>query len=319
MNRIFLSFILASLSLWVAGQETDFSMRGRIEHVKNGQPRQALGQHRVGSSTNAPLQCIGSPCIPVILVQFSDLTFLEEKEEENVNQSYVAFFNATEGVQPGHSYCSVKEYFRGQSGGQFTPQFDIIGPVTLPQGYAYYGQNIGGTKDIRINEFYRDACQQAIRGHIDWALYDNDGNGTVDFVFFIYAGNGENQTGMSTDYIWPKENMSSMTVKSDTQTEVDEENGKPFSVTFGAYGCTNELYNGKMDGIGPCVHELCHGIGLPDFYDTNGVAYGMDYWDVMDSVGIRAGFLWVEKIGGTRCRFGLFSRHLAVRAGWSSI
>ncbi len=283
MNRIFLSFILASLSIWVLGQEMDGSMRGRIEHVKSGRPRQSLGQHRIGSSNMAPLRCMGSPRIPVILVQFPDLAFLEDKGNEGVNQLYEDFFNAAEGVPPGQSHCSVKEYFRSQSDGQFIPQFDIIGPVTLPQGYAYYGQDKGGAMDIRIHEFYRHACQQAIRGQIDWTLYDNDGNGTVDFVFFIYAGNGQNQQGMSSDYIWPKENMSSMTVKSDAQTGADEESSEPFSVTFGAYGCTNELYNGKIDGIGPCVHELCHGLGLPDFYDTNSVAYGMDYWDVMDS------------------------------------
>ena len=143
MNRIFLSFILASLSIWVLGQEMDGSMRGRIEHVKSGRPRQSLGQHRIGSSNMAPLRCMGSPRIPVILVQFPDLAFLEDKGNEGVNQLYEDFFNAAEGVQPGQSHCSVKEYFRSQSDGQFIPQFDIIGPVTLPQGYAYYGQDKG--------------------------------------------------------------------------------------------------------------------------------------------------------------------------------
>ena len=29
--------------------------------------------------------------------------------------------------------------------------------------------------------------------------------------------------------------------------------------------------------------ELGHALGLPDFYDTKGKEYGLDYWDIMDT------------------------------------
>lgn len=287
MKRTYIISTLMMFSSWLIAQETSLGNqgiipwiqeevmepRGRIQNLTNYQTKVwPTGQRRVGSLATAPLTCMGSPKVPVILVQFPDRTFSVGETEEEVQELYEAFFNAGENVHPGTSYCSVTEYFRSQSEGQFTPDFDIIGPVTLEKSYTYYGEDRGGSEDIHISQFYREACQQALQRDVDWSLYDNNGNGTVDCVFFIYAGHGQNQKDIEDEAIWPKENM--------TQTTVE---GEGFSVTFGAYGCANELFKDKMDGIGPCIHELCHALGLPDFYDTNYIAYGMDYWDVMDS------------------------------------
>lgn len=273
MKRTCVILALMMTFSWLMAQEEVMEPRGHIQNL-TAYPTATLPtkQRRVGSLATAPLTCIGSPKVPVILVQFPDMPFSVGETEEAVRELYNSFFNAGEGVHPSTSYCSVKEYFRSQSGGLFTPDFDIIGPVTLEKSYTYYGEDKGGSQDIHISQFYREACQQALQRDVDWSLYDNNDNGTVDFVFFIYAGHGQNQKDIDSGAIWPKENL--------TQTTVD---GEGFSVIFSAYGCANELFKEKMDGIGPCIHELCHGLGLPDFYDTNYIAYGLDYWDVMDS------------------------------------
>lgn len=273
MKRTCVILALMMTFSWLMAQEEVMEPRGHIQNL-TAYPTATLPtkQRRVGSLATAPLTCIGSPKVPVILVQFPDMPFSVGETEEAVRELYNSFFNAGEGVHPSTSYCSVKEYFRSQSGGLFTPDFDIIGPVTLEKSYTYYGEDRGGSKDIHISDFYREACQQAVQKNVDWSLYDNNQNETVDFVFFIYAGHGQNQSGIDKETIWPNENL--------TQERVD---GDGFSVTFDAYGCANELYKEQMDGIGPCIHELCHGLGLPDFYDTNYEAYGMDFWDVMDS------------------------------------
>ena len=241
----------------------------------------------IGSTATAPLPCMGSPRVPVILVQFQNKKFSVADTDEGVLRSYDQFFNGDEEVRPGttgsESACSVREYYHQQSGGQFTPEFSIIGPVTLSNDYEYYGKNNSGAgSDMNINAFYSEACRLAVENFsVDWSVFDNKNNGKVGFVFFIYAGEGENNTwdaeksNYDPNNIWPKEGSSSKTVSYE---------GK--SVTFGAYGCTSELYLDTQDGIGVTVHELGHGLGLPDMYDVYYSSYnlfGMDIWDVMDS------------------------------------
>ncbi len=230
----------------------------------------------VGSTATAPLPCMGSPRVPVILVQFQNKKFSVADTDEGVLRSYDQFFNGDEEVRPGttgsESACSVREYYRQQSGGQFTPEFSIIGPVTLSNDYEYYGKNNSGAgSDMNINAFYSEACRLAVENFsVDWSIFDNKNNGKVGFVFFIYAGEGENNTwdaeksNYDPNNIWPKEGSSSKTVSYE---------GK--SVTFGAYGCTSELYLDTQDGIGVTVHELGHGLGLPDMYDVSVWIFGM--------------------------------------------
>ena len=272
-KRGIMMMVLLVATLSMAAQEEEVEMRGRIENVTDYSVQSSeKGLRKVGSTASAPLHCIGSPKVPVILVQFPDLPFTIGETDEIINGLFNAHFNAGEGVKPGTSHFSVREYFRQQSDNQFTPSFDVIGPVTISKSYTYYGKDRGSSKDVNINEFYREACQQALLHDVDWSLYDNDGNGIVDFVYFIYAGPGQNQVGTEKEFIWPKEDTSRFTVA-----------GDDFSVTFGSYGCSCELFKGSMDGVGLCIHELCHGLGLPDLYDYNNKVYGMDYWDLMDS------------------------------------
>jgi len=267
--------LVMMFTLNARAQRVFSEQRGRIENVTEPYLSSSKeGIRKVGSTATAPLTCIGSPKVPVILVQFADLSFTVATNDDEINILYHNFFNAKEGVHPADNVCSVREYFRNNSDGKFSPEFDVIGPVTLSQNYAYYGEDSKyGSKDIHINELYQEACKAAKTGSDkDWSQYDNNNDGKVDIVFFIYAGQGQNQQGAPDNTIWPKESTSSLTVKSEG-----------VSVSFAAYGCTCELLFNQMDGIGSCIHELCHGIGLPDFYDTNEYAYGLDYWDVMDS------------------------------------
>ena len=277
-----MKYIAALLLALLLVPDTFAQRRRHIENVTNySQQPSASGRRKIGSRQTAPLSSVGSPKIPVILVQFSDLKFTVAKTDSLVKANYEDFFNAGEGVHPGAanspSYSSVKEYFRQQSGGLFTPEFTIIGPVTLPKSYKFYGEDQGSTHDTRISTFYSEACKRAVQeNNVVWSDFDNNNNQVTDLVFFIYAGEGQN--GCDDDYtIWPKESTSSLSVTYTTSE------GTPTTVIFGAYGCTNELFGGRQDGIGTVIHELGHGLGLPDFYDTNYLAFGLDYWDIMDS------------------------------------
>ena len=272
MNRLFTSILMIFAVMTASAQQ-----RLRLINTTDYTAVANDGVKKIGSRQGAPLPSTGSPKIPVILVQFSDVKF-SSPDDATANETFQKFFNGS-GV-PGQRYTgsdnygSVSDYFVAQSDSLFHPQFTVLGPVTLENGYAFYGSNERG-RDYNISKFYSEACALAVRNYsVDWTEFDNNGDGSVDFVFFIYAGEGENTSGDADPYlIWPKEQASTFVVK------VDEND-----VKFGGYGCSNEMYDGYPDGIGTSCHELSHALGLPDLYDTsNGLGYGMDYWDLMDA------------------------------------
>ena len=165
---------------------------------------------------------------------------------------------------------SARDYFRAQSFGQFVPSFDVIGPVTLSQKRSYYGANNSSGNDKNTAAMIREACQKAYDlGLTDFTDYDNDGDGTVDFVYVVYAGSDEAQTGIS-EAIWAKASSISLTLG----------NG----MKMGRYACSGELVIDLpvVAGIGTLVHEFSHVLGLPDFYNTKEDDFTMDSWSVMD-------------------------------------
>lgn len=169
---------------------------------------------------------------------------------------------------------SISDYFKAQSGGQFLLDFDVAGPVTLPYGYSYYGQNDDDGYDKRPTKMVKEACQ-AVDGSVDFSKYDWDGDGEVEEVFVVYAGNGEHDTTNQPSLIWPHmDNLANY----NEQLTLD-------GVTINTYACASELNGDKtLSGIGTFCHEFSHCMGFPDMYDTasDGNNFGMGSWDLMD-------------------------------------
>ena len=232
---------------------------------------------RASSQDRVAIKPLGSPRIPVILVNFSDEKLTVTETARGIADYYDKYCNGTrDGIlyTGAGSRGAVRDYFAQQSDSLFLPEFEVIGPVTLDKPMAYYGENSpSGAKDIRFSEFCSEALEQATTLVSDFKTrFDNDGNGTVDLAFFIYAGLPESDPGVTEDAIWPKEMIRPMTI-----------NGVTVSVT----ACCSELSKGSSgnqpSGIGTMCHEVSHALGLPDEYDTNYTALGMSYWSLMDS------------------------------------
>lgn len=232
---------------------------------------------RASSQDRVAIKPLGSPRIPVILVNFSDEKLTVTETARGIADYYDKYCNGTrDGIlyTGAGSRGAVRDYFAQQSDSLFLPEFEVIGPVTLDKPMAYYGENSpSGAKDIRFSEFCSEALEQATTLVSDFKTrFDNDGNGTVDLAFFIYAGLPESDPGVTEDAIWPKEMIRPMTI-----------NGVTVSVT----ACCSELSKGSSgnqpSGIGTMWHEVSHALGLPDEYDTNYTALGMSYWSLMDS------------------------------------
>ena len=234
--------------------------------------------------------------IPVLLVQYADVQFKNPKA-------------AFEGRLNGENYTaeggcgSIREYFIEQSGGLFTPQFDIIGPVTLDREMKYYGGNDKDGFDLRPQEMVAEACTKAFNNlNANFNLYDNNKDGYVDILYVIYAGYGEaSYPDMLDDTIWPHQWLLESPLKLG-------------GVLISRYACNNELegYNGTtLDGIGTFCHEFSHCLGLPDFYDTSSepTAFGMSEWSLMD-------YGCYNNNGHTPCGYNAYEKH---SLGWCTL
>lgn len=201
----------------------------------------------------------------VILAEYQDVKFAEGHTRE----MYDELANA-ENYQGDYATGSVHDYFVAQSYGEFTPRFDVVGPVTLPHDMKYYGT------DELVAEMIIDACNEAkATTDVDFSKYDADGDGNVDFVFVIYAGYGEAQGGPYQS-VWPQ------------KVDLTYESWNTYDGLFLVNAaCTCELHGNEgtePDGIGTFCHEFSHILGLPDVYDTSagGSSFGMSDWDIMD-------------------------------------
>lgn len=186
----------------------------------------------------------------VILIEFDDLSF----SVPNPGEAFDRMLNQ-QGYSEYGGTGSARDYFIDNSDGQFRPVFDVYGPVKVSKDYAYYGKgNVGDNAHEAISE----ACT-LLDDSIDFSLYDIDGDGEVDDVFAFYAGYNSSEGGPSNS-IWPHHNMA---------FKLGDFDG----LTAYTYACTSELHGNKgstIAGIGLFVHEFCHVLGLPDFYDTSG-------------------------------------------------
>ena len=232
---------------------------------------------RANTLTQVPQ--IGSPHIPIILVNYKDVKF---KSSDPAAQ-FEGQFNTND--------KSCLQYFVDQSRGKFTPVFDVLGPVQLQSNRSTYGANDSYGTDRGVGTMVAEAVK-ALQNDVDFTIYDNDKDGEVDVVVVLYAGVGEAQAyGVVSNSVWPM------------QWELDEayywgnsayesfnagQNGKTAKVN--KFAVFNELTGSSdnttvIDGVGTFCHEFSHCLGLPDFYDTRNTYntnFGMDAWSLMD-------------------------------------
>ena len=280
----------------------------------------------------------------VILVQFSDKKFTAS-DPKNI---FTNILNEKGYMSPSpfNTVGSVHDYFSDQSYGKFDLVFDVFGPVTLSNNYAYYGQNDANGNDLYPGRMVVEACKAVLdSANVDLSDYDWNDDGIVDQVFVLYAGQGE-ASGGAANTIWPHEyNLYSSSyydangtwsyVKGKISYHAPSlgktENGSsttskynylvyqinPKSPTgyeiFNTYACSNEVYvDGRTSylmGIGIICHEFSHCLGFPDMYDKIGNGYGMGYFDLMDA-GCYNG---PEMLGWKPSGYTSYERH---EAGW---
>ena len=245
----------------------------KARHAKGVARRQ---RKDIGVTPNA------APKGVVILVNFSN----KSMQSGHTQATFDEMCNSLNCTVNG-GYPSAGQYFADQSNGTYRPQFDVFGPVTLSRNVAYYGTD-GSEEgdDQHATDAVIEGCRLANEQFtINWADYDSDNDGYVDFVYVIYAGKGQADGGTS-ETIWPHnwEVSSARQYGSCTYTASQCKLG---GKTIENYAMSSELSGNSLGGIGTLCHEFGHVMGMPDFYDTN---YSTNYdnnltpcdWDVMD-------------------------------------
>lgn len=220
----------------------------------------------------------------VILVNFSNKS-MQSGHTQATFDELCNSINCT--VNDG--YPSAGQYFADQSNGSYRPQFDVFGPVTLSRNVAYYGTDNPGDDegdDQHATDAVVEGCILANEQFsINWADYDSDNDGYVDFVYVIYAGKGQADGGTS-ETIWPHNWSVTDAISSGYCTYTSAQRtlgGKKID----NYAISGELSGSALGGIGTLCHEFGHVMGLPDLYDTS---YGTNYnnsltpndWNIMD-------------------------------------
>lgn len=196
--------------------------------------------------------------MPIVLVSFDDTDFTMSDPKSY----YQRVFNE-EGYNEGAGLGCMADYFREQSGGRLNMQFDIYGPFKVSQSAGGHGTGYYGTDVIADAIQLLNATETP-----DFSIYDWDGDGEINQVFFVAAGYGGNQVA---GYIWPNSQFLSY----------------QFPGNKAAYFCSiaTELWeDGSLNGFGTIAHEICHGLGLPDIYPLGSATAfsAVDEWDLLD-------------------------------------
>lgn len=244
----------------------------------NGTPR-----HATRAEFGKPTQYVGSKRGLIILMEFPNLKFINKNKNGktfDVHDMWNDLANkenlkAVNGVLVNGS---IRDYFVAQSYGKFAIDFDVKGPYTAKNKYAYYGRNVdyGDVSfDDRPYELIIEACKAA-DPEVDFKDYDWDEDGEVDQVYVVYAGHGES-TYDDPELIWPHESI------------ISGHTGAPLTLqgmTIDTYACGNELDDrDRIMGIGNICHEFSHCLGLPDVYDIeySGETETPGQFDLMDA------------------------------------
>ena len=203
---------------------------------------------------------------PLLLIDFPDLSAsypLEIFDDLMNEPGYVGAQGET---------GSIRDYYLEISYGEFDAQTDIMGWFTSSENHIHYGDDTQGSHN-HVRQMIGDAIDEAEAQGVNWSQYDNDGNGYVDGINIVHAGQGaEEGNGANIwSHIW---NLGNYARYYD-------------GVWIDSYAINPEKQNSGYSGvpglthIGVISHEFGHALGLPDLYDTDYSSSGIGTWGLM--------------------------------------
>lgn len=243
--------------------------------------RAGFGLPRFNPNALARHNATGPFRVLVILVDFSD----KPSQAAPVSFDSLVF---------GQTQSSVRRFYSENS---YT-QFDLVtvnypsalGWKRAPQTSTYYANGAYGLGS------YPQNAQKLVEDVVDlvdplvnFADYDNNGDGYVDGLAIVHSGRGAEFSG-STNDIWSHKWAITPRLKD--------------GVYVFNYSMEPEYWVSPGDmTIGVYCHEFGHAIGgLPDLYDTDGGSQGIGRWSLM------AGGSWNGSLGSSPSHFDAWCR-----------
>ena len=243
------------------------------------------GQRAISTQNNY-VPHTGTITIPVVLVNFQDVKFKINEPKKAFEQLFNSDTQADLGNGNHHNYGSVAKYFRDMSNGAFTPKFKVYGPVTVDQPETHYG---GTNEDDNSGENPWQLVEDALKLVEDQVTEDDiksfcsDGK-TIDCVYIVYAGLGQNDGGDGTT-VWANCSTTGGKTLGGKEVRWYTMSGELSPVKIKDKDGTT-IIPVVVNGLGVICHEFSHSLGLPDMYPTAKSAYldnqEMEYWDLMD-------------------------------------
>ena len=271
-RRLFTSLVMTMMlllaPLTATANGNDYNNDGSILPCRGCYLRPKAANTRVGTSSSILAQP-GKKKQLVILMQYPDKAFLDPDP-----QSYWHNALNTGKISNANAIGSLHQYFLDQSNGIFDVDFDVRGPFTTKENRAYYGKDVNNN-DQHADSLVIEGCL-ALDGEVDFNDYDWDGDGIVDQIIVIYAGNGQNDPSAPdrNETVWPHQ----WALSQYKPWKAHKQNG----VIIDTYCVINDEIRGASDGFGTVAHEFSHCLGLPDFYQTEGSAHSKDNFGTYD-------------------------------------
>lgn len=290
------------------GRPLDFTPDGvwRVKARRVAQQRARLLSQGQLPLLNAPIAqaawngsaLAGTLYVPTILLAFKDTNVPALPD----TAQYDSIFYTTTALQSPQRAYTVRRYYEELSHGLFSVQGKTYGWVVADTNQAYYLNACGAGSDpmgcstglARLGQLLKGALAK-VDPTVLFSQYDNSGadntpntaddDGVVDLVQFVLPVVGRECGGPG--YNAHHFSLSGLTGTAYTTNDPSLATGGSVTVNnyqivsgVGGPGCTNA---GEIMAVGTSAHEMGHGLGLPDLYDTNALSEGVGEWSLMGS------------------------------------
>jgi M6 family metalloprotease-like protein len=232
------------------------------------------------AGSNDVFPSIGRRKLLVVLVQFPD-------EQTVFSAQSFERLMTEEGYNDNTCAGSFRDYYLDNSNNALDLDITVLGWYTAKRPRIEYGQkdaqgNSNPNYNSNVQELVAQTIDSAEAAGINFADFDNNGDGDMDGLVIFHSGFGAEQG--KNGYIW-----------SHRWTLFGNKTRTYDGTTIRNY-CINPSKRDFSDGVGTTQvrigvvsHEFGHVLGLPDLYDTDDHSEGAGEWCIMSGGG------WLHK------------------------